>query len=123
MHMECTKMFNSDYIAKGEIKKEHNPNLPKNSWPSIQNNNSWRFWSRKTNALPNLINHESDLDKDFLYAKDPNERKYQLLINKKESSGLKCLNDSRAFIEYSNEYQLPTLKIDFFQVLFWKFCW
>ena len=72
--------------------------------------------------MPNLINHESDLDKDFLYAKDPNERKYQLLINKKESSGLKCLNDSRAFIEYSNEYQLPTLKIDFFQVLFWKFC-
>ena len=38
-----------------------------------------------------------------LYAKDPNEEKYQLLINKRENSGSNCLNDSKGFIEYSNE--------------------
>ena len=59
--------------------------------------------SGKTNALLNLINHEPDIDKIYLYAKDPYEAKYQLLINKRESTGLKYLNDSKAFIEYSND--------------------
>ena len=59
--------------------------------------------SGKTNALLNLINHESDIDKIYLYKKDPYEAKYQLLINKRESTGLKHLNDSKAFIEYSND--------------------
>ena len=39
----------------------------------------------------------------MLYAKDPYEAKYQLLINKRENAGLKYLNDSKAFIEYSND--------------------
>ena len=37
----------------------------------------------------------------FNYVKDPYEAKYELLINKIESTGLKYLNDSKAFIEYS----------------------
>ena len=36
--------------------------------------------SGKTNALLNLINHEPEIDKIYLYAKDPYEAKYQLLI-------------------------------------------
>ena len=36
----------------------------------------------------------------YLYAKDQCEAKRQLLINKEESTGLKYLNDSKAFIEY-----------------------
>ena len=51
----------------------------------------------------NLINHEPDIDKIYLYAKDPYEAKYQLFINKSESTGLKYLNDLKAFIEYSND--------------------
>ena len=51
----------------------------------------------------NLINHESDINKISLYAKHPYEAKHQLLINKRESTGLKNLNDSKAFIEYSND--------------------
>ena len=31
------------------------------------------------------------------------KQKNQLLINKKQSTGLKYLNDSKAFIEYSND--------------------
>ena len=37
-----------------------------------------------------------------MHAKDPSEAKYQLLINKHEDVGLKHYNDSKAFIEYSN---------------------
>ena len=39
----------------------------------------------------------------FLYAKDPYEAKYQLLTNKRENTGLMYLNDSKAFIECSND--------------------
>ena len=51
----------------------------------------------------NLTNHQPHTNKIYLYAKDPYEAKYQLLINKKESSELKQLNYSKAFIEYSND--------------------
>ena len=37
-----------------------------------------------------------------MYAKDPYETKYQFLINKRESTGLRHFNDPKAFIEYSN---------------------
>ena len=57
----------------------------------------------KTNALLNLINNQQDIDKIYLYAKDPYEDKYQYLINKRESVGLKHFNDPKAFIEYSND--------------------
>ena len=36
-----------------------------------------------------------------LYAKDLNEPKYQFLIKKRENVGIKHLNDSETFIEYS----------------------
>ena len=38
----------------------------------------------------------------MLNAKDQYEAKYQLLISKRERTGLKYLNDQKAFIEYSN---------------------
>ena len=63
-------------------------------------------WSRKINALLNLTNYEPDIDQIFLYVKDPYRQKHQLLINKRESTGLKYLNDSKAFIKYSNEWYL-----------------
>ena len=37
----------------------------------------------------------------FLYAKDLCKAKYQLLINNRESTGLKYLNNSKDCIEYS----------------------
>ena len=40
-----------------------------------------------------------------MYAKAPYEAKYQFLINKRESTGLKHFNDPKAFIEYSNYMQ------------------
>ena len=38
----------------------------------------------KTNSLLSLTNNEPDIDKNYLYAKDPYEGKYQLVINKRE---------------------------------------
>ena len=40
--------------------------------------------SGKTNALLNLINNQADIDKIYLYSKDPYEAKYQYLISKRE---------------------------------------
>ena len=51
----------------------------------------------------NLRNQQPDIYEIFLYAKDPNEAKYQLLINIKESTGLKHFDDSKAFLKYSND--------------------
>ena len=39
----------------------------------------------------------------YVYDKDPNEAKYQILINKQQNLGLKHFNDSETFIEYSND--------------------
>ena len=44
--------------------------------------------SGKTNALLYLINDQQDIDKLYLYAKDPYEAKYQYLINEHEKVGL-----------------------------------
>ena len=50
----------------------------------------------KTSALLSLINNQPDIDKTYLYAKDPYEAKYQLLINERERMGLKHFNDPKA---------------------------
>ena len=72
-------MINLDDVTN-EKKIEHNPNWPYNP------NHPHRILiiggsgSEKTNALLNLINHQPDIDKIYLYAKDPYEGKYQFLI-------------------------------------------
>ena len=43
---------------------------------SIQNTNNRRFWTSKTNALLNLIDNQPDIDKIYLYAKDPYTHMY-----------------------------------------------
>ena len=86
-----------------ENEKEHNLN-----WSYIPGHPSRILiiggsGSGKTNALLNLIHSQPDIDKIYLYAKDPYEDKYQYLINKRESVGINHLNDPKAFIEYSND--------------------
>ena len=79
--------------------KEHNLNLseiPDHPYRILIVGDSG---SGKTNVLLNLINHEPDIDKIYLYAKDPYETKYQLLINKRKSTDLRYLNYSKAFTE------------------------
>ena len=45
--------------------------------------------SGKTNALLNLINEQSNIDKIYLYAKDLNEPKYEFLIQKRKNTRIK----------------------------------
>ena len=90
-----------DDVVK-ENTKEHNPN-----WPQIPDHPSRILiiegsGSGKINSLFNLINQQPDIDKIYLYAKDPYETKYQFLIQKCEYVGTKDFNDSKAFIGYSN---------------------
>ena len=72
---------------------------------SIQNTNNKRLRIWKTNAILNLVKSQPDIDKIYLYPKDPYEAKHQFLINKRESIGLNHFNDPKAFIEYSNDMQ------------------
>ena len=97
-------MINFDNYTN-ENKTEHN-----SKWPYIPDH-PYRILivdgsgSEKTNALLNLINNQPDIDKIYLYAKDPYEAKYQYLINKREKVGLDHFKDPRAFMEYSNDMQ------------------
>ena len=90
-----------DYV--NENRTEHNKNwryIPDKPYriPIIGGSGSG-----KTNVLLNLIENQPDIDKIYLYAKDPYEAKYQYLINKREGVSIDHLNYPKAFIEYSND--------------------
>ena len=97
-------MINFDEYTN-ENKIEHNL-----KWPYIPDH-PYRiliiggFGSEKTNASLNVINNQPDIDKIYLYAKDPYEAKYQYLINKHEKVGFDHLDDHKAFMGYSNDMQ------------------
>ena len=58
--------------------------------------------SDKTNALSNLMKHQRpDIDKIYLYVKDPFESKYQFLINRRVKVGVKKLKNPKSLIDYS----------------------
>ena len=64
---------------------------------SSSEDNNWPFiiliigpsGSGKTNILLHLINNLHPIDKNYLYAKDIHEPKYEYLINKREQAGIK----------------------------------
>ena len=91
-----------DYDYTNENRTEHNKN-----WPHTRDK-PYRLLiigdsgSGKTNVLLNLIEDHIDIDKIYLYVKDPYKAKYQHLINKRESLGINHFDDPKAFIEYSN---------------------
>ena len=88
-----------------ENKRKHNlnwPYIPDHPYGTVIIGGSG---SGKTNTLLNLINNQPDIDKIYLYAKDPYEDKYQFKIKKREMIGLNYFNDPKAFIEYSDDLQ------------------
>ena len=53
--------------------------------------------------LLNLIKHQRpDIDKIYLYIKDPCESNYQLLITGREKVGIKRLKNPKVFIDHSH---------------------
>ena len=76
-------MINLDDVTKGNL-KEHNIN-----WPQIPNDSCRILMIRcsgsgKTNVSFTLISQQPDIDEIYLYAKDPYEANYQLLITKRQ---------------------------------------
>ena len=59
--------------------------------------------SGEKKVVVNVISHQRDIDKIYLYAKNQNEAKHNLFINKRKGVGWKHYNHSKAFIEYSND--------------------
>ena len=95
-------MINSDnYVNENKI--EHNKNWPPapDKWYRILIVGG--SGSGKTNVLLILIENQPDIDKIYLYAKDPYEAKCQYLINKRVGVGIDHFNDPKAVIEYSND--------------------
>ena len=92
-----------DYTNENKI--EHN-----SKWPYIPDH-PYRILivggsgSGKTNALLNLINNQPNIDKIYLYTKDPYEVKYQYLINKRVKVGLDHFKDPKTFMEYSSDME------------------
>ena len=83
--------------------KKHNPNwlqIPDYSYRTLIIGGSG---SVKTNLLLSLVSHQQKLIKFIFMLKTHMKQNNQFLINKIENTGLKHLNDSKAFIEYSND--------------------
>ena len=51
----------------------------------------------------NANNEQADFDKIYSYAENPHETKYQVLIDKRESTASKHLNDSKDSIQSFND--------------------
>ena len=97
-------MINFDDYTN-ENKTKHNPKwqyIPDRPYKILIKR---RSGSRRTSALFSLIDNQPDIDKIYLYAKDPYEAKHQYLINKRETVSLNHYDDPKAFIEYLNDMQ------------------
>ena len=106
-------MINFDNYVN-ENKSKHNKN-----WPYIPDHPYGILiiggsGPQKTNLLLSLIENQPDINKIYLYAKDPYESKYQYLINKREGVGMDHFNDPKAFFEYSNDMHDVYKNIDEF---------
>ena len=90
-----------DYV--NENRTEHNKNwpyIPDHPYRTIIIGGSG---SGKTNLLLKLMENQLDINKTYLYAKDPYDAKNQYLINKREGVSIDHFSDPNAFIEYSND--------------------
>ena len=94
-------MINLDNIVNNNNEKHYE------KWPYIPDR-TYRILiiggsgSGKRNTLLHLINEQKDFDKIYLHAKDLSESKYEYLTRNRQNAGIEHLNDSKAFIEYSN---------------------
>ena len=72
--------------------------------------------SGKTNLLRDIINEREDIDKIYLFARDLNEHKYELLINTRKKVGINHCNDENEFIESFDSMDYVFFNIDDFNI-------
>ena len=68
-------------------------------------------FSGLTSGKTNLKSHQQNTDEIYLYAKDLNEPKYQLLMKKHERTGIKNFKNFKTFIRRSNYIKIVYLNI------------
>ena len=104
-------MINFDDCVNGS-KTKHNL-----KWPYIPNH-QYRIRITGVQDLEKQMHcwiqnyNQPDIDKRYLYAKDPYKSKYQFLISKSESTGLKHFNNPKPFTEYSSDMKDVYKNID-----------
>ena len=69
---------------------------------SITEKDNNKDWPYRKLFIKSIQRDNNIIDKIYLFAKDLEEPKYQLLINKREKAGINFNNYPNAFIEYSN---------------------
>ena len=72
--------------------------------------------SGKTNLLRDIINEREDIDKIYLFARNLNEHKYELLINTRKKGGINHYNDENEFIESFDSMDYVFFNIDDFNI-------
>ena len=94
-------MINLDNITNKNNKKHNEkwPYIPDHPYRMLIISGSG---SGRTNTLLNLINEQNDTDKIYLYARDLNQPKYNILIKRLKDAAIKHLNGPNAFIKCSN---------------------
>ena len=98
-----------DYVNENKIKHNENwPYIPDHPYRILRIEGS----GSGKKILLNLRKNQPDIDKIYLYAKDPYETKYQYLINKRKNVGKNDFNDPKAFIKYSNNMRDVYKNID-----------
>ena len=103
-------MINFDGFTR-ENTKEHNWNLPQIPDHPYEKLIIGVSWFEKTNASLNLTSRQADIDKMYLYAKDPYDTKYQLLIGKRKNVSLKRYNGSKALLNTQIIWIMKIMKI------------
>ena len=97
----------------GENTQEHNLN-----WPQIPDHPLWILIVHspgygKKNALLDLLNHQPDIHKIYLYTTNSYEPKYQLLINKWQDADLnEYSNDIKDVYKSIEEYNPGMKSVD-----------
>ena len=88
--------------------------------------------SGKLNPLLNLIRHQPDIEKIHQYARKLYEAKYQMIISRHRSVGLKHWNDLKTFSKYCGDiYDIyknidkynPNEKTQNIDYIWWYDCW
>lgn len=107
-------MINHDDITGESTTTKHNSN-----WPQTMDYPTWTLvdggWGPgKINDSSNLANHQPGIDKTYFDVKDPCELKYQSSFNKCEKKGMKHFENSKGFIEVSNNVK------DFYEIDLWN---
>ena len=99
--IKCTNIIKNKRNIKKHKRRSRSPN-----WPQIPDH-PYRIsiiegsGSGKTNSIFNQINQQPDIYTIYSYTKDPYEAK--IFINKRESTGLKYFNYSKASVECSDD--------------------